>query len=473
MKVSKYAIPLVVCLCLSLGVVPMHITSAKDNTMHALESISYIQTSPNISYAIDKKGTTWTCGFGQNLEKGYSYIHLSPFSFPTPSSFQMIAPSSGVYKSAVSIDGHVYTWGVNDPSGQKISSPIEVQGLTDIVSSATGSEHFLALDKNGQVWGWGSNKAGQLDKTKINTNSTYNTPEPLPGLNGVKAITAYDDYSVALKKDGTLWGWGSIDKSTTSPTLLTSGKHIVSVNMDYAKVIAINKQGEVLQWDLASDKNKPKTFKLKLPVIATDNGSNGFIYAVSSNYMVWKIDPDPQGNQPAITQINGLKQITQISSSRGFTLALSQNGTVYSWGMNDKGQLGIGDPFTSITSTPTLVQKPITVKLNNTALRIFNSPFLSKNTAYVPVRGLFEKMNATVTWDRKNKNDVSITSGTTNIRLTKGKNTAIVNGKSVPLSSPPQYVNESIFIPLRFISETIGAHVNWDSTNYTVSIDTN
>lgn len=101
-----------------------------------------------------------------------------------------------------------------------------------------------------------------------------------------------------------------------------------------------------------------------------------------------------------------------------------------------------------------------------------NLPFLKQSAVYVPVRGLFEKMNATVIWDRKNKNNVSITSGTTSIHLTKGKNTAIVNGKNIPLSSPPQYANESIFIPLRFISETIGAHVNWDSTNYTVSIDT-
>jgi hypothetical protein len=95
-----------------------------------------------------------------------------------------------------------------------------------------------------------------------------------------------------------------------------------------------------------------------------------------------------------------------------------------------------------------------------------------QSTVYVPVRGLFEKMNATVKWDQKNKNDVWVTSGSTTIQLTKGKNAAIVNGKEVPLSAPPQYANESIFIPLRFISETIGAHVNWNSADYTVTINT-
>ncbi|MFD1988661.1 stalk domain-containing protein [Paenibacillus nicotianae] len=471
MKVSKYVIPLVVCLCLGLCI-PFHITSAKDNTTHALESISYIQTSLGTSYAIDKDGTIWTWGSGINAGTGDNFTHISPLPFTTPNApFKTISPGAGIYTSAVTQQGLVYSWGVDDPSRQKTSSPVQVQGLKDIVASATGSEHFLALDKNGQVWGWGSNKAGQLDNTKVKTTSTYTTPTPLPGLNGVKAISTYDNYSVALKKDGTLWGWGSINESTTSPTLLTGGQNIVSVTMSYREVIAVNKEGQVLDWDLSSGMHAPKTYTLKLPITSTDNGAAGGIYAIATNGSVWKIDPR---NQPTITQVNGLKQTIQIASGNSFTLALDQNGMVHSWGSNAVGQLGIGNPFNpSGTSTPVIVQKPITVQLNKTELRIPNLPFLKQNAVYVPVRGLFEKMNATVTWNKQNRNDVFITSGTTSIHLTKGKNTAIVNGKSVPLSSPPQYVNESIFIPLRFISETIGAHVNWDSTNYTVSIDTN
>lgn len=468
MKVSKYVIPLVVCLCLGLCI-PFHITSAKNNTTHALESISYIQTSLGTSYAIDKDGTIWTWGIGQNAGTGDNFNHISPLPFTTPNApFKTIAPGAGIYTSAVTQEGLVYSWGVNDPSRQKTSSPIQVQGLKDIVASATGSEHFLALDKNGQVWGWGSNAAGQLGNTKVT--QTYTTPIPLPGLNGVKTISTYDNYSVALKKDGTLWGWGSINESHTSPTLLTSGQNIVSVTMSYREVIAVNKEGQVLDWDLSSGMHAPRTYTLKLPVTSTDNGAAGGIYAITTNGSVWKIDPRNQAN---ITQVNGLTQIIQIASGNSFTLALDQKGTVHSWGSNAGGQLGIGNPFDPAgTSTPVIVQKPITVQLNKTDIRIPNLPFLKQNAVYVPVRGLFEKMNAKVVWNKKNRNDVSITSGTTSIHLTKGKNTAIVNGKSVPLSSPPKYANESIFIPLRFISETIGAHVNWDSTNYTVSIDT-
>jgi len=472
MKVSKYVVPLFVCLYLSLCI-SLPITSAKDNTTHALESINYIQTSLGTSYAIDKEGTIWTWGSGINAGTGDNFTHISPLPLITPTaSFKTIAPGAGIYTSAVTQEGLVYSWGVDDPSRRKTSSPVQVQGLKDIVASATGSEHFLALDKDGQVWGWGSNSAGQLDNTKVTTTPTYTTPTPLPGLNGVKTVSTYDNYSVALKKDGTLWGWGSINESSTSsPTLLTGRQHIVSVTMNYREVIAVNTEGQVLDWDLSSGIHAPKIYTLKLPVTSTDNGAAGGIYAITTNGSVWKIDP--QSNPLAITQVNELNQIVQISSGNGLTLALDQNGRVHSWGVNTGGILGIGNPFDSwVISPPVIVQKPITVQLNKTEVRIPNLPFLTQNSVYVPVRGLFEKMNATVAWNKQNRNDVFITSGTTSIHLTKGKNTAIVNGQSVPLSSPPQYVNESIFIPLRFISETIGAHVNWDSENYMVSIDT-
>ncbi|WP_411345048.1 stalk domain-containing protein [Paenibacillus sp. WLX1005] len=470
MRSSRYAVPLIIFLCLNLWT-PIHVTAAKSNTVHALQSISYIQASSSTSYAIDQNGTTFTWGLGKNAGTGDNYIHLSPLSFTTPSTpFKAISPGSSIYTSAVTEKGQVYTWGVEDPSGQKTSTPVQIQDLTSIVTTATGAKHVLALDKDGQVWGWRSNASGQLDKTKTNTTSFYNTPVRLSGLNEVTAIAAYDNYSIALKKDGTLWGWGSVDNTITAPTLLTNGKQIISAKMSYEKIVAVNKQGKILYWDLSSNMVAPKTYILKLPAIATDNSSTGVIYAIADNHTVWKIDP--QNSQTAITQVSGLQQITQVASGINFTLALDQNGNVHSWGMNDKGQLGISDPSISSSATPVIVQKPIIVTLNNSTIRMPNAPLLIKNAVYVPVRGLFEKMNATVVWDKTNKNDVSITDGDTVIRLTKGKNTAIVNGKTVSLSSPPQYANESIFIPLRFISETIGAKVNWNSANYEVDIHT-
>ncbi|WP_322923593.1 stalk domain-containing protein [Paenibacillus campi] len=471
MKASKYTILLCFCLCFSL-LLPVRITAAQDNTAHALKSIVYIQASLSNAYAIDKQGTTWTWGgSGQYAGTGDNYIHFSPLSFPDPSIvFTSIAPGAGVYSSAVTNKGLVYTWGVDDPSGLKTTAPVQVPGLTDIVFTATGTDHFLALDNSGQVWGWGGNNAGQLDKLKIANTPVFNKPVRLSGLDQVKAIASYDNYSVALKKDGTLWGWGSADDWVTAPVQLQGGDHIVSIQMSYKEIIATNEQGKILYWYLSSGNPKPTVYTLTSSVISVDNGSRGFIYAVTSDHKLWKIDPTT--TPPAITQVVGLNDVTQVVSGNAFTLALDNTGIVHSFGINDAGQLGIGNPFMKGTNTPVIVQKAIVVQLNGQQPRLPNAPILVNNAVYVPVRGLFEKMNATVVWNRKNKNDVAITSGSTSILLTKGKNIAIVNGKEVPLSAPPLYANESIFIPLRFISETIGAHVDWDRASYTVQIHT-
>ncbi len=471
MKVSKYIIPLCICLSFCL-VLSIRVTEAQGNVIHALKSVSYIQAGSATAYAIDEQGTTWTWGAGYNAGTGDNYIHVSPLSFPDSSTkFTDFAPGSGVYTSALTDTGLVYTWGVDDPSGQKTTNPVQVPNLNNIIDLATGTKHFTALDHNGQVWGWGDNTSGQLDKSKINTMSTFSSPILLPGLDHVKAIASYDNYTVALKQDGTLWGWGSADNWITAPIQLQSGKNISSIQMGYKQIVAVNKKGQVLYWYLSSGNPKPQTYSLTLPVTSTSSPTDGYIYSITNDHQVWKIDTTIKNNN--INKVKDLNNITKIASGHDFTLALDQDGIVHSFGLNGAGQLGIGDPFLNGSAAPVIVQKAIDVQLNGQQIRMPNVPILINSSVYVPVRGLFEKMNATVTWDRKNRNDVLVTSGSTTIQLTKGKNTAIVNGKEVPLSAPPQYANESIFIPLRFISETIGAHVNWNSADYTVTINTN
>ncbi len=479
MRVGKHILPLCICFCLSV-LLPVPTTAAQNRTAHALQSIVYIQASSYNAYAIDNKGTTWTWGgaggYGKYAGTGDTYLHSSPVSFPNATTkFTRIAIGSGVYSSALTDDGLVYTWGVDDPSDQKGASPVQVQDLKNMTSIATGEKHFLALDNTGQVWGWGSNASGQLDKATMATASNVTTPIRLSELDHVKAIASHDNYSIALKDDGTLWGWGAIDDSITkfiAPlTLLGDGQHITSMHINYGKIIATTTKGQIIYWSLTNAHPKPKILSFKSPVVATDNFVSSYIYFITNDHKVWRIDPVDRPNSPQ--QISGLKDIIQVVSGDGFTLALDKNGIVHSMGINNGGQLGVGDPFLKYSAaTPLIVQKAIAIQLNGQQLRMPNPPIFMQSTVYVPVRGLFEKMNATVKWDQKNKNDVWVTSGSTTIQLTKGKNAAIVNGKEVPLSAPPQYANESIFIPLRFISETIGAHVNWNSADYTVTINT-
>src|SRR3990172_8879010 len=97
------------------------------------------------------------------------------------------------------IDMGAYEW------DGKLTKP--TIGLTGVSALAAGGAHNVALKKDGTVWAWGSNSDGQLgDGTTINRS----TPVQISGLTGVSTIAAaYSPHTVALMKDGTVWAWGA------------------------------------------------------------------------------------------------------------------------------------------------------------------------------------------------------------------------------------------------------------------------
>lgn len=118
-----------------------------------------------------------------------------------------------------------------------------------------------------------------------------------------------------------------------------------------------------------------------------------------------------------------------------------------------------------------IISDPIRIKLNNEILWIMTDyPYLSKGTTLVPLRGLFEKMGATVNWDSPSQT-ASITLNDQTISITKGCQIAKVNGIEVPLVVMPEIRNDKLYVPLRFAAEAIGADVDWDKDTMTVIIN--
>jgi hypothetical protein len=90
-------------------------------------------------------------------------------------------------------------------------------------------------------------------------------------------------------------------------------------------------------------------------------------------------------------------------------------------------------------------------------------------TTLVPLRGIFEALGASVNWE-SDKQIVAANKGQSNIQLTIGSKTAYRNGEPVNLQYPGALVNGITMVPLRFVSESLGANVNWDSSTQKISI---
>ncbi|MHB8637089.1 MAG: copper amine oxidase N-terminal domain-containing protein [Fimbriimonadaceae bacterium] len=87
----------------------------------------------------------------------------------------------------------------------------------------------------------------------------------------------------------------------------------------------------------------------------------------------------------------------------------------------------------------------------------------------VPLRGIFEKMGAHVRWDDDSQT-VFANRNDTKVELTIGSNNATVNGDAVLMDVPAQLINGSTFVPLRFLSETLGARVDFDGPTRSINI---
>jgi hypothetical protein len=78
----------------------------------------------------------------------------------------------------------------------------------------------------------------------------------------------------------------------------------------------------------------------------------------------------------------------------------------------------------------------------------------------VPLRLISEKLGATVSWD-SNTRKIAIQDGDRTISLETGSNILNINGKVTEMDVTPQIINDFTYVPIRFIAESMGCSVEW------------
>jgi endonuclease YncB( thermonuclease family) len=116
-------------------------------------------------------------------------------------------------------------------------------------------------------------------------------------------------------------------------------------------------------------------------------------------------------------------------------------------------------------------QNEIAVYLDGKRMEFESTPQLVNGSTMVPMRAIFEKLGATVKWDDKTNSVTASKEGMT-IKLTIGKKEALKNGEVFNVSVAPEIINNTTYVPLRFVSEALDADVGWINQPKTVTINT-
>jgi hypothetical protein len=122
-----------------------------------------------------------------------------------------------------------------------------------------------------------------------------------------------------------------------------------------------------------------------------------------------------------------------------------------------------------LLSAMTAGMASIQVEVNGRPLSFRVPPMSVQDRTMVPLREIFEALNARVRWNATSRT-ISATKDGIAVELGIGETNATVNGQSVLLDVPAMILRGSTMVPIRFISEALGADVKWSETTQTVSI---
>ena len=152
---------------------------------------------------------------------------------------------------ALKADGALW---VSEPTGPFLSlRPLDLG--RNWAKVATGqSHHFLAVKTDGSLWGWGMNFNGQLGDE---TTTDRSEPVRIGTDSDWVTVDVGDRHSAAIKADGSLWTWGSNDAgqlgdgTTTdrsAPVRIGAGTHWVAVRAGFTSTAALSADGEIWEW---------------------------------------------------------------------------------------------------------------------------------------------------------------------------------------------------------------------------------
>ena len=339
--------------------------------------ITQVSAGEYHSLALASDGTVWAFGRNNNGQLGDG--GLAPQE-ETPVQVlgltDVIAIAAGEnHNLALKSNGTVWSWGYNpfgqlgDGTNYYKNTPVQVIGLTNVIAISAGKDHSLAVKSDGTAWGWGANWYGQLG---ADSNYVFdsNTPLQVNGITGVITVAAGEMYSLALKNDGKVWAWGvnwfgqlgdnsGID--SYMPVQVIGLTNVTAISAGQYHGLAIKVDGSVWGWgvnwygQLGVDGNNLYESYVPIQILGITNvisisAGSSHNLAIKSDGTAWgwgsnncgELGNGTYDSSYTPVQVANLMDVIDVAVGDYHSLAIEGDGAVWSWGLNWYGQLGNG-----------------------------------------------------------------------------------------------------------------------------------
>lgn len=268
--------------------------------------------------------------------------------------------------------GDVWIWGDNafsqqcDGTTEPRLLPAKVDGVSEVVTIGGGGGHGVVLRTDGTVWAWGRNDYGQVgDGTTVNRS----TPAKVEGLENIVALSGAGGHSLAIAEDGTVWAWGhngrgDLGDGTTDnrsrPVKVKNLTDVAAVSWGGGHGVARRRDGTAWTWGHnlfgglgdGSTETRLEPVRVDLDNVVEVTGGGGHSLARTADGALWAWGRNDRGQvgdgtfetRLSPVRVQGLDDVEIDSFIGGYfhSLVLATDGTVWTWGNNDSGQLGDG-----------------------------------------------------------------------------------------------------------------------------------
>lgn len=126
-------------------------------------------------------------------------------------------------------------------------------------------------------------------------------------------------------------------------------------------------------------------------------------------------------------------------------------------------------PMLLLTAPSASAATAVSIYIDGARLSTDQAPVSVQGRVLLPLRAIFEGLGSTVDWNQSTQT-VTATKSNTTVVLKMKSRTATINGQTVSLDVPAQAIGGRTMVPVRFVSEALGATVNWDSSAKSVTI---